>query len=1339
LVLVSFSSHVVSATYISNSSGTWNTAATWQAGNTPQIPDYTGLSNLTINIYHQVTLDANLIINNGVTIHIFNGGRLTINGNVDINNNFEIYVDNGAYFEVNGNFSVKNNATGTISGTLDVSGNLTVTSGGGNGAIGGTGSVIVGGTYTDTGSIFSSGLIYGTTYYSWVNGGNWNSSSTWSSTSATLTSVSTIPANRNAATIQAGHTIHVNSLAQIKNLNIQNTASLIIDQGQTLEIGKTTGISGNFTNNGSLVINTLGTGGLNFDGNATGVVNLSITSKEYHYISSPLSNASSTPFDASGNYYQFNETNTNTDWNYSWEAVPGNMGIAKGYTLYDEFGNTYAFSGGSFNNGNITTPITNSNNGGGGNSWNLIGNPYPCNIDIAKFFETNLSTILQQTVYLWDDDGSSGTGYTSSDYSYYNVLGQTGGGNGTVVNGKIGIGQGFFVKAVNSGGNVQFNNAMKTSTSATFFKSQLKSTNSDISKLKLKISDEASVTSEIIVGFAEDALSGQDYQYDAERLILSQKLSFYSLIGSKFFAIQGLPTVTSEIIVPLGITANSISGKLTINKMELENMDVLLDVFLEDLVDNKIINLKTTNSYSFDQTSGTAVNNRFQLRFKLNANSFTRWIGADNADISIASNWDNGIPTNKSSVTIPSGKKINLSGTFICRDLTIEPNALVSIEGNAVLQISKPIVLQSNENSMAQLLDKGEHLIKTRIEKNISIENTNNFLSVPITNALASTFGNSSELSGNTSIIKSLKRYDSYSQKWESITNETNVMKPMEGYLFTSSANQNQKVIFTGNANTGIQYIGLEPGFNLIGNPYPVTIDFGDYSNQKGWGSAENINASIWTNTPDATLPTEQNIAVYNRLLGMGINGGTRNIKPTQSFWIYDQISSFITINNEAKISSNGNMVTDGKSTGLKIQVNQNNFTDETLIVFHPSANSLIDSYDSRKMMSSSVKFPQVFTKADQLDASINAIAKNYNQTIPVSIKPSGVGTVNLTFSEINGLFATSNTYIYFEDKLLNKIVNLKEILTYSFQAENSQLIENRFLFRIITNTNPQIVSPIENSKMNEDEINSFTIPVSKFTDLDFNDKLTFSALLNNGNALPAWLTFNSTTLSFSGKPGNSDVGTYTISIKAADKMNASISQNFNIEVININDSPILKKPIPNYILAQNESFSINLFDFFEDIDVGDVLTYQISSSTFSQIPNWLQMNTQTKTISGNAIYQIPDSITFTIKATDIAGASVSDEFYMKLINPTEIAENYYEQITCFPNPVNNKLSVNFGNQLNYNHIPFTVFDAYGRILRNGIIETNKNEIDCSLFPSGIIFIQFQLDKQKFTKKIIIN
>jgi hypothetical protein len=91
------------------------------------------------------------------------------------------------------------------------------------------------------------------------------------------------------------------------------------------------------------------------------------------------------------------------------------------------------------------------------------------------------------------------------------------------------------------------------------------------------------------------------------------------------------------------------------------------------------------------------------------------------------------------------------------------------------------------------------------------------------------------------------------------------------------------------------------------------------------------------------------------------------------------------------------------------------------------------------------------------------------------------------------------------------------------------------------TNDAPILNSAIADQNAKQGNAFSFQIPTNTFTDIDAGDVLTYSATLENGNALPSWLTFNPTTRTFSGTPNNDNVGSLNIKAIATDQASASV------------------------------------------------------------------------------------------------------------------------------------------------------------------------------------------------------
>lgn len=101
----------------------------------------------------------------------------------------------------------------------------------------------------------------------------------------------------------------------------------------------------------------------------------------------------------------------------------------------------------------------------------------------------------------------------------------------------------------------------------------------------------------------------------------------------------------------------------------------------------------------------------------------------------------------------------------------------------------------------------------------------------------------------------------------------------------------------------------------------------------------------------------------------------------------------------------------------------------------------------------------------------------------------------------------------------------------------------------IIDNHSPTLNEPITDQFATIGIAYTYTLPDHAFIDFDLGDILSYSAIQVNGNVLPAWLSFDSSTCTFYGTPTSADNGDLSIRITAADAFSASASDVFNIHV----------------------------------------------------------------------------------------------------------------------------------------------------------------------------------------------
>lgn len=206
------------------------------------------------------------------------------------------------------------------------------------------------------------------------------------------------------------------------------------------------------------------------------------------------------------------------------------------------------------------------------------------------------------------------------------------------------------------------------------------------------------------------------------------------------------------------------------------------------------------------------------------------------------------------------------------------------------------------------------------------------------------------------------------------------------------------------------------------------------------------------------------------------------------------------------------------------------------------------------------------------------------------------------------------------------------------------------------SNSAPVVNAPIGSVGATEDMALAFTVPVGTFTDPDAGDTLTFAATLSNGDALPGWLSFDTAMRTFSGTPGNDDVGSLSVTLTATDADGAAVSDTFSLNVINSNDAPELVTGLAGQALVEDQAFEYVVpAGTFADVDTGDVLTYAATLFNGAALPEWLVFDEASNTFSGVPGNADVGSLSIRVTATDAAGESASTTFALTVANVNDV------------------------------------------------------------------------------------
>ncbi|CAM3413313.1 hypothetical protein FLLO111716_08895 [Flavobacterium longum] len=436
----------------------------------------------------------------------------------------------------------------------------------------------------------------------------WNGSA-WSNGSPTSSSAVTFAGNYTAAADLSACSITVTS------------GAIVIPSGFDVSLnGALTVTGGSFTleNNANLLqtTNASNSGNIIVKRNSSAV-----RRQDYTLWSSPVASQGLLAFSPltvtspTSRFYQYNSS-TNQ---YNSITTPGstNFAAAQGY-LIRVANNHPTFPwiwNGQFtgvpHNGNYNFTLY---NGGNGNRFNLVGNPYPSPISAASFVSANSSDITG-TLYFWRETNGN---LNNNPYCTWSPAG----GGTFVTNGEASVidpqgiiqtGQGFFVEASATGSAVSFTNAMRVGNNANqFFRpAGVASVASENAKVWLNVTSDAGAFCQTAVVYTEEATNGYEEGVDA-RSILIANTGLYSQVDGQKLGIQGraLPFDVTDV-VPLVFNTNT-AGTYNIT---IDHVDGLFtagqNIYLKDnaLGTQHLLN---NGAYSFTTETG-----EFASRFEI--------------------------------------------------------------------------------------------------------------------------------------------------------------------------------------------------------------------------------------------------------------------------------------------------------------------------------------------------------------------------------------------------------------------------------------------------------------------------------------------------------------------------------------------------------------------------------------------------------------------------------------------------------------------------------------------------------------------------------------------------
>lgn len=248
---------------------------------------------------------------------------------------------------------------------------------------------------------------------------------------------------------------------------------------------------------------------------------------------------------------------------------------------------------------------------------------------------------------------------------------------------------------------------------------------------------------------------------------------------------------------------------------------------------------------------------------------------------------------------------------------------------------------------------------------------------------------------------------------------------------------------------------------------------------------------------------------------------------------------------------------------------------------------------------------------------------------VPASTFVDGDGDT-LTYSATQASGAALPSWLHFDagtrtfsgNPVAGAIPRSLKVMVRDGHGGSASLVFNLNISK--ANDPPTVTTPIADQTWSGSGTKSFQVPSNTFADVD-RDRLTYSARLSNGSALPSWLRFSATTRTFSGTP---PAGTAPLDVRvtATDRHGRTVRDTFRLTVSGSNHAPVAMTDTLTVMGSQAVTDTLTATD-----SDGNSLTYSIVSNGTKGQATFTNAATGAVTYTPNSGATGTDSFTFKV------------------------------------------------------------------------------------------------------------
>jgi hypothetical protein len=526
-------------------------------------------------------------------------------------------------------------------------------------------------------------------------------------------------------------------------------------------------------------------------------------------------------------------------------------------------------------------------------------------------------------------------------------------------------------------------------------------------------------------------------------------------------------------------------------------------------------------------------------------------------------------------------------------------------------------------------------------------------------------------------------------------TNTTNTISPGQGVWVwagdTITGTQAFTVDVSGSANKGNINLPVSftasggaanDGWNMVGNPYPSTIDW----DSPNWTKTR-INQAIYIWNPQ-----NQQFASY--VSGIGTNGGSRYIASSQAFWVQANAASpVLQITETCKSAVDQAFMRDAVADQqlLTFGVQKGTKSDEAILRFIDGATNDFDAdFDALKLTSADEDMPYIALLNATNEYSVNSYNLGQSITMPVKVLSSTNGITTLTFDK-NNLIDLSCAIL--EDLVTGAKTDVIANSSYTFYHTASTTTP-RFLLHLWNNKNKEIIHPTCFESTNAEII----------TQTSGNGPWTFN-LSNDNGTVASFNSTNDTTII-----NNLGAGIYYLQI--ADQ---SLTCATSIDTI------VIENPTPMLVSSSVTNPSLSLNDGAIDLTVnGGTSPYQY---------NWSNGETTEDLVNLTAG-------TYDVIIIDANGCSSNEVFILDLSTGiSNLSTN--ESVVLYPNPAKDVITFEGKNLVG---TTLTLTTINGQVVLTKKLTSTKETLTISSLSPGVYFYELNNETiQQKGKLMVVN